>query len=487
MLQTSESYPVPVAVPPTPSYAIDIQKMLGRSPPRSPDFTVHAIYSKDFPPSPPNNSPIQLRSSSRKSIDGGRRTPSPCPGVRRRTSLHRQQQNKDKDDCSSSKPIVRNKRGDVIPSILRPSRTNSSSSIPSPTTLIRPALKKSLTFDGKIERVVLFERGSLPADITGSEKYEVDDSGDVDAGSVSSSISIPETWTLVGKNLPALTAFGNTPVVLDTIRLDNGKLLVGTVLVRNLAFQKSVSIRYTTDGWTTSGEIVAEYSATVSQHHGEFYGVDRFGFELDLVDDLDLGTATDVKFEFAINYNVAGSSYWDNNGGENYQVQLKRPARMPTRPVPRSAAVPIPSRSYNVNAWDAPSSRRSSRQPKAALPVLPVSPPIGVTSSTPITFPLTADQKREQRRAVSLHKTQSFTDPFERYAIAAEPVPGIAGNSPTGIESPLSSRHSSFGSMPQAPVNRPPSAQRLYADSTDASFPSSLACSPPSTFVLGRA
>ena len=481
MLQT-EAYPMSVASPPTPSYAIDIQRLLGRSPPRSSDFTVHAIYSKDYPPSPPNNSPIQLRSSSRKNLDGGRRTPSPAPGVRRRTSLHRQQQNKDKDDCSMSKPIVRNKRGDVIPSILRPARTNSSSCLPSPTPVVRPALKKSLTFDGKIERVVLFERGSLPADISGSEKYEVHDSGDVDAGSVSSSMSLSETWTIAGKNLPALTAFGYIPVVLDSIHLDGGKRLVGTILVRNLAFEKSVSVRYTVDGWATAGDLDAEYLATVSQQHGEFYGVDRFGFELDLNEEMELGTATDVKFECAINYVVAGQSYWDNNGGENYRVQLRRPEHMPTRPVPKSA-MQAPVRTATVNAWDAPAARiRQQRSSK----IPPVTPPLPSSAPISITFPLTAEQKREQRRAVSLQKSHSFMGSFDRYSVAAEPLPGISGNSPTGIESPLSSRYSSFGPIAQGtPVNRPPSSPRLYAD--DSSFPSSLACSPPSTFAACRA
>ncbi|QSQ25598.1 hypothetical protein JY651_11980 [Pyxidicoccus parkwayensis] len=80
---------------------------------------------------------------------------------------------------------------------------------------------------------------------------------------------------------------------------------VGTVEVKNLAYEKQVAIAYSTgDGqWT---EVAAGYVAPASS-----------GYETWLfTKDLPMGASV----QFAIRYTVAGQTYWDNNGGNDYRL-----------------------------------------------------------------------------------------------------------------------------------------------------------------------
>lgn len=75
---------------------------------------------------------------------------------------------------------------------------------------------------------------------------------------------------------------------------------LGSVHLRNLAFQKEVFIRYTTDDWVSYKDANATYAATESS------GLERWGFSLEL-------PVSAQHIEFAIGYKVAGATYWDNN------------------------------------------------------------------------------------------------------------------------------------------------------------------------------
>ncbi|XP_043913971.1 protein phosphatase 1 regulatory subunit 3E-like [Protopterus annectens] len=106
----------------------------------------------------------------------------------------------------------------------------------------------------------------------------------------------------------------NQKVCLESIELETFAIS-GTVRVLNLAFEKAVSIRYSTDDWNSYSEARAVYLS------GDRY-TDRFGFRLPLPPPhcLHLGST----LQFAVRYRVGLAEFWDNNARLNYKVQHRQ-------------------------------------------------------------------------------------------------------------------------------------------------------------------
>ncbi len=85
--------------------------------------------------------------------------------------------------------------------------------------------------------------------------------------------------------------------------------VLGSVTVRDIAYDKAVTIRYTTDNWLTFDEETATYARS------EANGLERWAFSLQLPVE-----ATEV--EMVVSYEVDGVTYWDNNLGRNYFYEL---------------------------------------------------------------------------------------------------------------------------------------------------------------------
>ncbi len=81
--------------------------------------------------------------------------------------------------------------------------------------------------------------------------------------------------------------------------------LVGVVEVKNLAYEKQVTLVYTTDGVQWS-ETAAGYSAPAAN------GYESWTFTQDV--------PTGAEARFALRYTAAGQTSWDNNGGGDYRV-----------------------------------------------------------------------------------------------------------------------------------------------------------------------
>eukprot|EP00062_Callorhinchus_milii_P013753 gi/632962192/ref/XP_007897173.1/ PREDICTED: protein phosphatase 1 regulatory subunit 3B [Callorhinchus milii] len=102
----------------------------------------------------------------------------------------------------------------------------------------------------------------------------------------------------------------------DTVCLENcmleDKLIVGTVKVKNLAFEKSLKVRITFDTWKSFREHDCRY---VLDPYG---GSDRdtFAFEIHLPEYI----APHERVEFAIRYESEGKTWWDSNLGQNYRI-----------------------------------------------------------------------------------------------------------------------------------------------------------------------
>uniref|UniRef100_A0A1I7UF96 Protein phosphatase 1 regulatory subunit n=1 Tax=Caenorhabditis tropicalis TaxID=1561998 RepID=A0A1I7UF96_9PELO len=93
----------------------------------------------------------------------------------------------------------------------------------------------------------------------------------------------------------------------------SGSSIVGQVNLLNVAFDKVVVVRYTTNGWKTQDEIVASYSHRLFATED----IDAFNFTIAIPVKL-----TEGKCEFCVQYQVAGEEFWDNNDGQNYVVNV---------------------------------------------------------------------------------------------------------------------------------------------------------------------
>ncbi|XP_066173831.1 protein phosphatase 1 regulatory subunit 3B isoform X1 [Sylvia atricapilla] len=102
----------------------------------------------------------------------------------------------------------------------------------------------------------------------------------------------------------------------DCVCLENcmlkEKSVVGTVKVKNLAFEKMVKIRMTFDTWKSFVDHPCQY---VKDTYG---GSDQDTFSFDI--SLPEGIQSHERVEFAISFECNGKVYWDNNRGTNYRI-----------------------------------------------------------------------------------------------------------------------------------------------------------------------
>ncbi|XP_056464486.1 protein phosphatase 1 regulatory subunit 3E [Gadus chalcogrammus] len=110
-------------------------------------------------------------------------------------------------------------------------------------------------------------------------------------------------------------------VMLETFEADEFSLS-GVVRVLNLAFEKSVYLRYSLNNWITFMDSLAYYVPDSSD------GVtDKFSFKIITPTFLEGGGT----LQFAIKYCVSGEEFWDNNVGKNYKVRRHRLKMSPPR------------------------------------------------------------------------------------------------------------------------------------------------------------
>lgn len=147
-------------------------------------------------------------------------------------------------------------------------------------------------------------------------------------------------WQLELLNVPLLLyqekiMLRHMPVFLEQTFLSiDKKYLLGQIAVRNLSYEKSVTVRYTCDGWATIVEIPTIYvpdpPAILRTHN-----YDRFVFKI-LLDLLFTGyvpedsSKLDVmerKYDLCVRYATGQCEFWDNNENKNYLIKLKRSER----------------------------------------------------------------------------------------------------------------------------------------------------------------
>ncbi|KAJ3064479.1 hypothetical protein HDU98_012110 [Podochytrium sp. JEL0797] len=138
-------------------------------------------------------------------------------------------------------------------------------------------------------------------------------------------------WAILSTTTPSLQ-LDNTKVSFESAHLKTTdstsiKLHV-TAIVQNLAFDKEISILYTTDSWKSSRSTTsAKYVGCVSSPYDNISGIDRFSLELEI----DTSSSTRVigtpdrviNIEFAVKCVMGGQESWDSRFGMNHLIILK--------------------------------------------------------------------------------------------------------------------------------------------------------------------
>ncbi|KAJ3454827.1 hypothetical protein MRS44_013427 [Fusarium solani] len=214
-------------------------------------------------------------------------------------------------------PSVRRKSNEQIRPILRPRSHRRSSSA--------PTLSKTVQFDSDLENVRYFYQADRPFAVSEDTSPVTDcDETDIFPPPYDECLkrgALSYEWELVTPNFPRdTTARKAMPVRLERVYLsDDQTAILGSVIVVNLAFEKSVICRFTLDFWKTISETTAQYCDGADLD--VMPGYDRFVFSITLVDTVDLEAQ---PLFFCIRYATNGQECWDNNSGTNFQVDFRK-------------------------------------------------------------------------------------------------------------------------------------------------------------------
>jgi hypothetical protein len=228
----------------------------------------------------------------------------------------------DSDGEMQRKPqMVRKKSGELVRPALRLGSRRRPSSMPG-----TPTYSKAVHFDSHLEHVRHFLQVDRPLAVSAGsspvDNYDSDAEYPFPGGDRSETRSPPYEWEIIMTNFPVDSQLRKSlPIRLDKVWLSSDqKSLLGSVIVANLAFHKTVTCRFTLDYWKTTSEIAAEYAFEVKAP-GTTIGHDQFTFTIKLSDLAHLETKT---LYFCVRYNVNGHEYWDNNNNANFQIDFRK-------------------------------------------------------------------------------------------------------------------------------------------------------------------
>ena len=231
---------------------------------------------------------------------------------------------------------IRKKSGALVKSSLKSSRSRSTSSLAVYTSPMSSKSEpgtpssKVVHFDAKLEHVKLFlaeqkplavsRDGSPTDDTSGTDsdfpRFIFGSSSQVGGGDENKRVSRKRLVMHV-TNMPVRAGNYSDDVALEELYLGpDGANILGKVRVRNLAFSKSIAVRFTFDSWQTTSEVTGKYLESPSP------AFDRFTFTIRL-NDL-LARIEGKTLILAVRYSVDGQEIWDNNGGQNYLATFSK-------------------------------------------------------------------------------------------------------------------------------------------------------------------
>ncbi|KAF8892844.1 putative phosphatase regulatory subunit-domain-containing protein [Mucidula mucida] len=188
----------------------------------------------------------------------------------------------------------------------------------------------------QLETVRLFNRSAKPASLLSLEEPETDSEAPQQGFPFPiTPPAQPPAYTLQADTIPN----PNPPrhVIIESIRMKS-LTITGTLLVRNVSFEKHVYVRFTLDDWQTTSEVAGHYSASLPclpvsispLTVGDIAaGIvpeawDRFHYTIRL-EDYAPSLASRTMY-LVVRYAAGGGEWWDNNDGKNYRVQFSKGA-----------------------------------------------------------------------------------------------------------------------------------------------------------------
>lgn len=163
----------------------------------------------------------------------------------------------------------------------------------------------------------------------------------------------------------------DSPIYLQkSSLLKNGQLLILVVMCKNLAFEKRLTAKVSFNNW----ESHSEYKNFTYVKSFTTAGFDQFQCIVPLEH-----LSPYVKMQFCIEYAVCGQTYWENNGGKNFNVSLEKQTVTPK--------YTLDSFTYRAPAFEFYSTPASSLANTFSLEKVshtPAVPTIEVKAATPI-------------------------------------------------------------------------------------------------------
>ncbi|KAG6916862.1 hypothetical protein DXG01_004843 [Tephrocybe rancida] len=382
---------------------------------------------------------------------------------------------------SNGKPLKSSLKGSSSSPSISPSSSQPSplSSSPRARAASTPVSPKNVHFPHTLATVRLFSRSARPASLSSPIPDDTDTDGDPSDPSSfpfprlpSSSSSGPSTRHTIDtarcSPIPSSAPPATANVHLESIQMGEGSLR-GTLLVRNVSYEKRVAVRFTLDGWDTTSEVSAAYvsslpalppalhvpgsglhappspSPSTDTHTASKNEVppawDRFSFSLPLPPSSATPLSARTLFLVA-RFSTPAAEWWDNNAGSNYRVCFCRTSssprfRVPAYPSPGPAASPTPHAPPTpiVRAPRAAPSRlralslKNYAAPALSMPPLPLlhahahapSTSPSASSSPPTPYPLHIHAQRSRTPSLSSAEASPLATPTDLAPLHAFP------------------------------------------------------------------
>ena len=226
------------------------------------------------------------------------------------------------DILQQKRPLLRKKSGELVKPALKPSSARRRpSSIP-----ITPMSSKVVRFDSHLEHIRPFLQVDRPLAVSSNpssfKTYDIATEVPFSDDRFHDGQNMSLEWEAISSNFPTETPKRlSLPVRVERVYLSSDIMeLIGIVAVKNLAYRKVVTARYTLDHWKTSSDVVAEFNSHLRQaKHTD--GYDRFNFKIKLASQANLEVKTLL---LAVKYCVNGQEYWDNNSSANFQIVFRK-------------------------------------------------------------------------------------------------------------------------------------------------------------------
>ncbi|XP_022211256.1 protein phosphatase 1 regulatory subunit 3C isoform X2 [Drosophila obscura] len=134
----------------------------------------------------------------------------------------------------------------------------------------------------------------------------------------------PDQWTVDFKQPASDYLSFRQKIDRDFVSLENvivkdeESIVVGTIKVKNVDFQKEIIVRVTWDDWKSQQDIFCTFARAYGPSTCAHVVFDTFSFKITL-------PPSSKRLEFCICYRINDTEYWDNNDGTNYTISKRSP------------------------------------------------------------------------------------------------------------------------------------------------------------------